>query len=30
MLRAYRDDQEELYDCDQDPHAWTNQFTNPA
>jgi arylsulfatase A-like enzyme len=25
----YSDDQEELYDCEKDPHEWTNQISNP-
>jgi arylsulfatase A-like enzyme len=25
----YCDDQEEFYDCDKDPHEWTNQMGNP-
>lgn len=25
----YEDGQEEFYDCDKDPHEWTNQIANP-
>ena len=25
----YTDDQEEFYDCEKDPHEWTNQIDNP-
>ena len=25
----YRDDQEEFYECDKDPHEWRNQIGNP-